>query len=231
MPSNGRMARGLAVEPFGLKYYQQHVGPWWRPVPLTERWVVSHPTHEWASASPDAYDSPGGRVVVELKTQADPWARPLWGTPGTDQMATRYLYQAIWLISCANAERCHVLCLFGRDVEVDGAPDFIVSEPAVYAVDRDLEIENALLEYGERFMTDFVRPGIPPPVKPHANRREMKKRLTDERGADAVIEWEARCIEYAAANGQIGRGAGQGAEGDGAGDSVQNQPGVSEQVR
>lgn len=212
-PSNGRMARGLRVEPWGRTYYEKHIGPYWRPVPFEEKWVVPHPSREWASASPDGYDAPTPRVVIEMKTQADPWARGQWGTPGTDEMATRYLYQAQWLLSCADAEECVVLCLFGQDTEDEsGEPNFVITEPAVYRVERDAEVEAALLAYGERFIEEFVRPGIPPPVKPHANRRVMKARLADERGSDAVRRWQAECLEYAAT--QLGA---QAVRGDGAG--------------
>lgn len=230
-PKTKPMDRGNAVEPLGLAYYRKHVGPTWRAVPDGKFWTIPHPRYEWATASPDAFDAPKPRTVIEVKTQADPWARPHWGTPGTDQMATRFLYQAAWLMACAEAERCHVLCMFGRDTETDdGEPLFIFTEPAVYAVERDDEVERALLAYGERFVNEFVLPGIPPPVKSAHNRRAMKARLADERGANAVAEWEARCIEYAAA-GQAGGGAGEGTESNRPGTSVEGQPSLSEQVR
>lgn len=200
------MARGLRVEPFGLAYYEKHVGPWWRPVPLDKKWIVPHPKHEWASGSPDAYDSPTPKTVIELKTQADPWARKLWGTPGTDQMATRFLYQATWLLSVSGAERCVVVCIFGSDTKDDeGNEEFVITEPALYVVDRDASVESHLLQLGERFIEDFVRTGTPPPVKPASNRREFKARLANECGSDAVRRWEARCLEYAA---QLGEKAG-----------------------
>jgi hypothetical protein len=100
-------------------------------------------------------------------------------------------------MACSDAEECHVLCIFGRDSEEDGEPEFVITEPAVYRVERDAGIERYLLSLGERFVKEFVRPGIPPPVKPHANRREFKMRLTNDCGSDAVRRWEASCLEYA----------------------------------
>jgi hypothetical protein len=228
-PRNERMTRGNAVEPVALDYYREHVGPAWRALPDGEFWTVRHPRNEWFTASPDAFDSPKPRIVIEAKSQSE-WARKQWGTPGTDQMATRFLYQCAWLMACCEAETTHVLCMFGHDTATDdGEPLFVFTEPALYVVDRDAELEAALLEYGERFIQEFVLPGIPPPVKPAHNRRAMKERLTNERGANAVFEWESRCIEYAART--TGGSTGEGTEVDGDGGKDEGQPALREQVR
>lgn len=224
---NARMDRGLRLEPFGLEYYRQHVGPWWRALPLGEWWTVADPRNPDFTASPDAYDSPRHQIVVELKTQSE-WARPQWGTPGTDEMATRYLYQAQWLCARCDAEQAHVLCIFGNDTKDEqGRDDFIVTEPAIYPVDRDDEVVAHLEAYAERFLSEFVQPGIPPPVKPAHNRRNMKARLRDERGADAADEWKQRCEQHAATNGLDELGRPLGAEGvadeAGAGDGVSGE--------
>lgn len=205
---NARTRRGNKVEPKALEYYRKHIGPTWRPVPDGEFWTVQHPSQHWFTASPDAYDAPKPRIVIEAKSQSE-WARKQWGEPGTDKIATRYLYQATWLLSCCDAEECHVLCMFGHDVEQEnGEMDFVFTEPAIYRVERDAKVEDALLTYGKIFIDEFVATGIPPPVKPATCRRELKERMTNEWGRDAVFEWEARCAEHAATQpgAQVGRG-------------------------
>lgn len=218
-PRNARMDRGNRIEPIALEYYRKHVGPAWRALPDGEFWTIQHQLYDWATASPDAFDAPKPRIVIEAKSQAESWARKFWGTPGTDQMATRYIYQCAWLMACSGAELAHVVCMFGHDTMTDeGEPFFALTEPALYAVERDAELEAALLGYGKRFMEEFVQPGIPPPVLPATNRREMKARLEHERGTDAVFEWKSRCVEYAARTEHerlaAGRSLGEGAGAD-----------------
>lgn len=209
---NARTRRGNRIEPIALAYYRKHVGPTWRAVPDGEFWTVQHPRNEWFTASPDAYDAPRPRVVIEAKSWNER-GRNQWGEPGTDRMATRFVYQCAWLMACCDADEAHALCMFGNDIKrEDGEVDFDITEPALYRVTRNAEVEAFLLSCGERFIEDFVRPGIPPPVEPGTNiRRAMKERLERERGANAVFEWKARCIEYAA---QLGA---QAVGGDGAG--------------
>ena len=208
MPKRKPMQRGLDMEPWALAYYAEHFGPWWREKPLGEWWTIAHPNFEWATASPDAYDSPEARRVIEIKTQSE-WARKQWGMPGTDEMATRYLYQCAWLMACSGAAETHVLCVFGNDTPDDG---FVVTEPAAYRVERDESLETSLLVMGERFWSEFVLTGQPPPVRPAANRREMK-RVLHERGVD-VKEWERRCDERGEVEEQSGDEAGGGDGGD-----------------
>lgn len=197
VPRNNRMTRGLDMEPWALDYYRQHIGEWWRPKPIGEFWTVPHPKFPDFTASPDAY---GRGCVIEAKTQSE-WARNHWGTPGTSEMANRYLYQCAWLTACCDRSETHVLCVFGNDVPVEGqlaTTEFIVTEPAVYRVDRDAEIEATLLECGQRFVEDFVRTGIPPPVKPAHNRTEAKRLIDAAHGAGAAAKWYERCDERAA---------------------------------
>jgi hypothetical protein len=203
-PKKKTMDRGNRVEPAALEYYEKHIGSWFRPVPFHEFWTVPHPSNEWFTASPDAWDSPDGRIVIEAKSWNDSWGRKFWGTPGTDEVATRYVYQCDWLMACCDAEKAVVVVMFGHDLP---GGEFQFTEPAVYPLNRDEKREAFLLGCGECFIEEFVRPGIPPPVKSAHNRREFRKRLEDESGFNAVADWEARCIAHAA---QLGAKAGGG---------------------
>lgn len=218
-PMRKQMQRGLDMEQYALDYYAEHVGPWWRKLPLGEFWTCVDPATPLFTASPDAFDAPDGETVIEIKTQSE-WARSQWGTPGTDEMSTRYLYQCEWLMARCEMMRTHVLCLFGHDVGLEaGSVEFIVTEPAIYVVERDNELIAQLDAYGERFLNEFVLPGIPPPVKSAQNRRAMKEMLKNDHGADAVERWEARVTEHAAANGTdlFGRPSGPARNGSGEG--------------
>ena len=219
VPRNNRMQRGLDMEQWAFDYYAEHVGPWWRPQPVGEFWTVAHPERPDFTASPDAYDAPDGRLVVEIKTQSE-WARKQWGTPGTNEMANRYLYQTAWLLACCDKEEAHVLCVFGNDVPVEGelaTTEFIVTEPAIYPVERDPDVERLLLDLGERFLEEFVRTGIPPPVKPAHNRTEAKRLVNEKHGEGAAVEWYARCDERSR---QLADAAAAGDDAEAAGDEV-----------
>ncbi len=127
-------------------------------------------------------------------------------------MATRFLYQCQWLCARCDAEEAHVLVLFGNDVKAEnGADDFVITEPAIYRIVRDVRFIEQLDAYGERFLSEFVLPGIPPPVKSAHNRRNMKAKL-HERAGNAVEEWQQRCAEHAVANGtdELGRPVAEG---------------------
>ena len=189
---NARMQRGLDLESWSLDYYAEHIGQWWRERPLGEFWTVPHALNNDFTASPDAYVKPG---VLEVKTQSE-WAREQWGTPGTSEMANRYLYQCDWLMACCDKPEAHVLCVFGNDVPREGSlteTEFIVTEPAVYRVTRSATRERMLLDVGERFLEEFVRPRVPPPVKPANRRNDAKERIDAEHGKGAAEEWYERC--------------------------------------
>lgn len=216
VPRRKQMTRGLHFEAAALDYYAQHVGPWWRALPLGQFWTVTDGRNRDFTASPDAFDTRAASVVIELKTQSE-WARKQWGMPGTDEIPAGYLFQVQWLCARCGSEAAHVLAMFGHDVPgTHGDDSFVITEPAIYPVKRDDEVIAQLDAYGERFLSEFVRPGRPPPVKSAHNRRAAKEKLTDEHGRSAVYEWEARCAEHAAAYGLDATGRPLSAKGVGA---------------
>lgn len=176
--SNPRMDRGTRLEAALFDCYQRYVGPAWRPaLRPDEWWLVKHPQYTWATCSPDAFDAPKPMRVVEFKTQSV-WARKQWGMPGTNNLATRFLYQLAWSMACCDVDTAHLLVAFGTDTKDEhGHPVFIIEDTATYWSERDAELEQRLLGYGERFMTDYVLPGKPPPCKPAHHRTAMKQYL------------------------------------------------------
>jgi YqaJ-like viral recombinase domain len=221
------MTRGNDMEPIALDYYRQHVGPAWRPALAPgEWWTVADPLNPDLTASPDALDREHQpRIVIEAKAWSEAWGRAHWGEPGTDRMATRFLYQCQWLMARTRAHETHVLVLFGNDIPVDdpepGEPKsfFQITEPAIYRTTRDDDFCARLDAHAERFLSEFVRPGIPPPVKSAHHRRAMKAKL-HEQASDAVEEWERRCVEHAATNNTDELGRPRGAAASVAGDEA-----------
>lgn len=173
LPRSKQMARGNDVEPALLECYRENIGPAWRPTLEPGRWwTVRHPRHDFATCSPDAFDAETPTLLVELKSQSV-WARNQWGTPGTDEVATRYLYQAAWAMACCGVEECRFLVGFGNDDTATG--QFYFTETVPYVVRRDVELETRLLQYGAAFWESFVLTGKPPPVASAQNRRVFSR--------------------------------------------------------
>lgn len=200
---NKRTDRGLEMEPALAELYEQEFGEWYRPVPWGEKWVIQHPSREFATCSPDAF---GDDVIVELKTQSQ-WARPQWGDPGTDEVPDSYAAQCQWLLACTQRDTAHVVVAFGADTD----EGFAVVETAFYRVDADAELQHRLLACGERFWTDFVVTKQPPFVKPDANRVAWKEKLRAN-GIDPkdprFVDLKRKRKDDASAHARTGEGAG-----------------------
>lgn len=141
-------SRGHYLEPAILAWWaDEHDvdrgdGNQWRNHPL---YVMDG----WAAATPDAEATVDGELVlVEAKS-----ARELeeWGTPGTDEIPTKYLFQCYWQMHVSGVHTCYV--------PIIGAfLDF-----AEYVVTYDREIGIAL----ERKCLAFyksIKDDEPPPV-------------------------------------------------------------------
>lgn len=144
--------RGVMLEPYVLERYAAERGVELAPGPPIGQPGIAHPRLPWAHARPDAFATQHGRRwVVEAKT-----ARRLdevdgWGPHGSAAVPDHYRCQAIWLMACTELERVE-LAAFG------------LADDAwrVYAIDRDLEVEHAVLEavaaWHERHVVGAVMP-------------------------------------------------------------------------
>jgi hypothetical protein len=189
-PTNGRMQRGNDVEAELLQCYRENVGPAWRPdLGPYEKWIVQHPQHEWASASPDALSSaPPAKSIIEIKSQSV-WAQNQWGAPGSDQVPERFLYQLAWTMACLEASEWLLLVGFGNDTKrEDGSPVFIYDRTIPYSGERDVRVEAMLFELGGRFIDEFVRTRKAPPVSPTHNKRAYARLKNGEQGVGGVRE-------------------------------------------
>ncbi len=94
---------------------------------------------------------PDGSRVVEIKT-ANVRQASRWGEPMTDEVPEEYLAQCAWYMMLADAPACDVAVLVGGN-------DF-----RVYRLQRDMDLEQSLLELGAKFWRDHVEKFVPPPI-------------------------------------------------------------------
>lgn len=165
------MARGRRWEPLVLGCYRGETG---NRIEVRPHMLGRHPTHKWATASPDALVLDGfeaGKVVggVEAKTDASP-ARAAWGDstqiPRWDDQAARLVrpdyalqaYWQAWVCGFAFVDLCVLLPWY----------DF-----RVFRLHADFEVFAALEEQIGRWHRRHVVNGEPPSID----------------GSDACLDW------------------------------------------
>jgi putative phage-type endonuclease len=109
-----------------------------------------HPERRWHGGSPDAVDYAAG-VVVDAKNVGMNAARG-FGESGSDEFPDYYLVQLAWLQSLLNVEGADLAVLLGGQ------------ELRVFSISRNRDLEDVLLNIAERFWTNHVEKGVPPPV-------------------------------------------------------------------
>lgn len=109
--------------------------------------------HEWMVGSPDGFceivkveDDPRGGDAKCV----DGRYRDKWGEPGTDQIPEGYLLQAAWYMALTGIDRWDIPALFGGN------------QLLIYSVERDLDLEAALIDAVGEFWVKHVLTGIPP---------------------------------------------------------------------
>lgn len=131
-------SRGHYLEPAILAWWADRHG-----VDRTNRsaWI-NHPAFYmdgWAAATPDAQATlDGDLVLVEAKSARD---MDEWGAPGTDEIPTKYLFQAYWQMHVSGVHTCYI--------PVIGA--FLDFEEYVVVYDREIgaTLERRCLEFYE----------------------------------------------------------------------------------
>jgi len=149
-PTNWSMRWGTQMEPLLRQHYSDVTG---REVlmPTTPHQIIRHPKYEWMLATPD-----GGTVdkrLVEIKTSR---STDGWGEPGTDEIPQAYLVQVQ-----------HYLCVTGFRI-ADVVLGIYGSEPAIYHVEADDELQELLIEAESQFWK-LVVSGEPPETTSYAD--------------------------------------------------------------
>ncbi len=144
-PAKARIfARGKRLEPVVLQMFEDETG-----LPVHNRnQRYQDPEYPFLAAE---IDGETGDENIDAKT-AQPFARHLWGAPGTDEIPIYYAAQFMHGLMVTGRKVCHVAALIGLD-------DF-----RVFRVQRDDDLIQ-LIRQKEIAFWDMVRSQIPPPVE------------------------------------------------------------------
>ena len=122
--------------------------------------IYIHPEHAFMSAHMDRFVLEGGSSsptrILECKT-AHPFSAGDWGEVGSDEVPMSYLCQCIWYMAITNINQVDLAVLFGN------------SDFRIYAMNRDLGLENTILEKASLFWNDYVLKDTPPPAQSEAD--------------------------------------------------------------
>ncbi len=111
--------------------------------------TVHHPQYPWMLAHLDRYVDPDG--ILDAKS-AGIWAVSQWGEEGTDQVPDDYRLQAVHYMAVTDRDWCDFALLVAGQ------------RYRQYRVERDIDIETALIEAEYAFWHENVLARVPPPV-------------------------------------------------------------------
>lgn len=145
---NKQMLRGTREEPRVRALYVAETGA--ELLECVMPLVLEHPERSYMTCSPDAVTT--DNVLVELKT-ASAWARGWELGPPLD-----YVLQCAHSMYVGDFARCHLYAARGTD----SGDSFHVERCELYVLERDAELEAAIVGACERFWTRHVVPRVPP---------------------------------------------------------------------
>lgn len=122
-----------------------------------------NPKYEFASISPDDFAMLCGEDTTIDYKSVSVWAAKKWGT-SHDAMPDDYAMQIRWAM--AVTEKNHAACYTAFGEDLDDFRVFAIRWCRLYRIERDIEIEAAMLDVAERFWVDHVLPGKPPQPDP-----------------------------------------------------------------
>ena len=114
--------------------------------------LIRHPVRAWQFVHLDGEIGRDGRAILEVKTARTGEG---WGEPDTSEIPLHYLAQVHHSLMVTGAEICDVAALIGGN-------DF-----RLYRVERDIEIEQQLIEQEAAFWETVTRAEPPPPSNLH----------------------------------------------------------------
>jgi predicted phage-related endonuclease len=141
--------------------------------------IYIHPEHAFMSAHMDRFvlegDASSPSRILECKT-AHPFSSGDWGEIGSDEVPMSYLCQCIWYMAITNINQVDLAVLFGN------------SDFRIYAITRDLGLENTILEKASLFWNDYVLKDIPPPAQSEADCQTLFSRGDPKKSLEAQSE-------------------------------------------
>jgi putative phage-type endonuclease len=147
--TNRKAEAGLALEPLIRRWYAEEIGQ-----NILPGRTVRHPEYPFIGVNTDG-EIEGQDILVEIKTM-DFCTREEWGSPGTDQIPSAYLIQAVTQIGVLVANGEH------RSMNVVVKCDRGTMEIEEYIVQPAPELFATILELGVSFWNNHILKGIPP---------------------------------------------------------------------
>ena len=148
--------------------------------------IYVHPEYSFISAHIDRFvledsssssssSSSSPTRILECKT-ANPFSLGDWGEAGSDEVPLTYLCQCLWYMAITNLNRVDLAVLFGN------------SDFRIYTMNRDLALENTLLEKASLFWNDYVIKDTPPPAQSEADCQTLFSKGNSAKSVEAKAE-------------------------------------------
>lgn len=119
-------------------------------VTLIKKDMTWHPEHEFMFANTDRFIVEWN-AILEIKT-VDKFACEFWGEEGTDQIPEQYLVQCAHYASVMNVDKVYLAALIGGN------------DYREYLYERNLQLEEALIQKEKYFWQEHVQKLNPPPA-------------------------------------------------------------------
>ena len=157
---NAATRAGQMLEPVVADWYSDHTGA---SLKYAGGETLRHPDHPWMLATPDYLrrSKPHSSklvAVVEIKTAGVHMAKE-WGPQGSDEVPERYILQVHQQMAVLDALGVVPGVQVADIAVLLGGRDF-----RCYRVERDSQVEEAIIEAGGRFWEGHVLPQDPPPT-------------------------------------------------------------------
>jgi len=141
--------------------------------------IYIHPEHAFMSAHMDRFVLEEGASsptrILECKT-AHPFSAGDWGEAGSDEVPMSYLCQCIWYMAITSINQVDLAVLFGN------------SDFRIYTMNRDLGLENTILEKASLFWNDYVLKDTPPPAQSEADCQTLYSKSDPNKSLEAQSE-------------------------------------------
>jgi putative phage-type endonuclease len=156
--------------------------------------IYIHPEHAFMSAHMDRFvlegSDPSPTRILECKT-AHPFSSGDWGEIGSDEVPMSYLCQCIWYMAITSINQVDLAVLFGN------------SDFRIYAMNRDLGLENTVLEKASLFWNDYVLKDTPPPAQSEADCQTLFSKGDPKKSLEAQSETMLLAKRLALLNSEI----------------------------
>jgi putative phage-type endonuclease len=113
--------------------------------------------------------------ILECKT-ANPFTSGDWGEIGSDEVPMTYLCQVAWYQAITSISQADLAVLFGN------------SDFRIYAIARDLELEELIVQKALHFWNEYVLKDIPPPLQNEADCHTCFSKGNGTKSVEARLE-------------------------------------------